>query len=113
MEDQTILVVDGEIDSRHHAVRILRDAGYEVYGTGTAEEALSLMRKHSVSSILLDLALNETDSSRLIRTISGKFPDAEIILTTRQHQPPSEYRRLEVNDYLEKAIDITSLSPPP
>jgi len=109
VEDQTILVVDGEIDSRHHAVRILRDAGYEVYGTGTAEEALSLMRKHSVSSILLDLALNETDSSRLIRTISGKFPDAEIILTTRQHQPPSEYRRLEVNDYLEKPIDAEEL----
>ena len=109
MEGRTILVVDGETDSQRHAVRILREAGYEASGTGDAAEALSVMRKDQPSAVLIDLALNDADPERLIRTISGKHPDTDIILTTRQHQPPRQYRQLDASDYIEKPIDPEEL----
>ena len=109
MEGRTILVVDGETDSQKHAVRILRDAGYEANGTGDAAEALSVMRKDQPSAVLVDLALNDADPERLVRTISGKHPDTDIILTTRQHQPPRQYRQLDASDYIEKPIDPEEL----
>ena len=109
MESRTILVVDGETDSRRHAVRILRDAGYEVQGTGVAAEALSAMRKEPPDAVLVDLALNDADPERLIRTMSGKHSDTDIILTTRQHQPPRQYRQLDVSDYIEKPVDAGEL----
>ena len=109
VEGRTILVVDGETDSRRHAVRILRDAGYEVQGTGVAAEALSAMRKDPPDAVLVDLALNDADPERLIRTMSGKHPDTDIVLTTRQHQPPRQYRQLDVSDYIEKPVDAGEL----
>ena len=109
MEGRTILVVDGEADSRRHAVRILRDAGYDVRETGVAAEALSALRKDPPDAVLLDLALNDADPERLIRTMAGKHPDTDIILTTRQHQPPRQYRRLDVSDYVEKPVDAGEL----
>ena len=109
MEGRTILVLDGETDSRRHAVRILRDAGYDAQGTGVAAEALSAMRKDPPDAVLVDLALNDADPERLLRTISGKHPDADIILTTRQHQPPRPYRQLDVADYIEKPVDAEEL----
>lgn len=109
VEGRTILVVDGETDSRRHAVRILRDAGYDVRDTGVAAEALSAMRKDPPDAVLVDLALNDADPERLIRTMSGKHPDTDIVLTTRQHQPPRQYRRLDVSDYIEKPVDAEEL----
>ncbi len=109
VEERTILVVDGETDSRRHAVRILRDAGYDVRGTGVAAEALSAMRKEPPDAVLVDLALNDADPERLIRTMSAKHPDTDIILTTRQHQPPRQYRQLDAADYIEKPVDAEEL----
>jgi len=109
VEGRTILVVDGETDSRRHTVRILRDAGYDVRGTGVAAEALSAMRKDPPDAVLLDLALNDADPERLIRTMSGKHPDTDIILTTRQHKPPRQFRQLDVGDYIEKPVDAEEL----
>ncbi len=109
MEDRTILVVDGETDSRRHAARILRDAGYAVRETGAAAEALSEMRKDPPDVALVDLALSQADPDRLIRTMSGKYPDTDIILTTRQRQPPRQYRQLDISDYIEKPVDAGEL----
>ena len=105
MEGRKILVVDGEADSRRHAARILRDGGYDVRETGAAAEALSAMRKDPPDAVLVDLALNDADPERLIRTISGKYPDTDIVLTTRQRKAPGQYRRLDVSDYIEKPAD--------
>lgn len=109
MESRTILILDSEIDSQKHAVRILREAGYETNATGDAAQALSIMRKDPPSAVLVDLALNDVDPERLIRTISGKHPDTEIILTTRQHQPPQQYRKFDVSDYINKPVDPEEL----
>lgn len=109
MEGRTILVVDGETDSRRHAARILRDGGYDVRETSAAAEALSAMRKEPPDAVLVDLGLSDTDPERLIRTISGKHPDTDIILTTRQRQAPGQYRRLDVSDYIEKPVDAGEL----
>ncbi len=109
MEGRTILVVDGETDSLRHAVRVLREAGYDVQGTGDAAEALSAMRKNPPDAVLVDLALNDADPERLIRTIAGKHPDTDIILTTRQRQPPRQYRQLDVSDYIEKPVNTEEL----
>ncbi len=109
LEGRTILVVDGETDSRRHAARILRDGGYDVQETGSAAEALSAMRKDPPDAVLIDLALSDADPERLIRTISGKYSGTDIVLTTRQRKAPGQYRRLDVSDYIEKPADAGEL----
>ncbi len=109
MEGRSILVVDGETDSRRQAASILRNAGYDVSETGTAAEALRAARKDPPDIVLVDLALSDADPEQLIRTLSAKHPDTDIMLTTRQHEPPRQYRQLDVSDYIEKPVDAEEL----
>lgn len=109
MEGRSILVVDGESDSRRHAARILRNAGYHVLETSAAAEALRAARKDPPDVVLVDLALNDADPEQLIRTISAKHPGTDIMLTTRQHEPPRQFRQLDVSDYIEKPVDAEEL----
>ena len=109
MEGRTILVVDGETDSRRHAASILRNGGYDVQETGAAAEALRAARSEPPDVVLVDLALSDADPEQLIRTLSAKHPDTEIMLTTRQHEPPRQFRQLDVSDYIEKPVDAEEL----
>ncbi len=109
MEGRSILVVDGEADSRRHAASILRNAGYDVLETGTAAEALRAARTDPPDVVLVDLAMSDADPEQLIRTISAKHPDTDIMLTTRQHEPPRQFRQLDVSDYIEKPVDAEEL----
>ncbi len=109
MEGRSILVVDGETDSRRHAASILRNAGYDVLETGTAAEALRAARTDPPDVVLVDLAMSDADPEQLIRTISAKHPDTDIMLTTRQHEPPRQFRQLDVSDYIEKPVDAEEL----
>lgn len=109
MKGRSILIVDGETDSRRHAASILRNAGYEVLETGAAAEALRAARQDPPDVVLADLALSDADPEQLIRTLSAKHPDTDIILTTRQHEPPRQFRQLDVSDYIEKPVDAEEL----
>ena len=109
MEGRSILVVDGETDSRRHAADILRNAGYDVMETGAAAEALRAARTDPPDVVLVDLALSDADPEQLIRTLLAKHPDTDIMLTTRQHEPPRPYRQLDVSDYIEKPVDAGEL----
>ncbi len=109
MEGRAILVVDGETDSRRHVAGILRNAGYDVLETATAAEALRAARKDPPDVVLVDLALSDADPEQLLRTISAKHPDTDIMLTTRQHEPPRQYRQLDVSDYIEKPVEAEEL----
>ena len=109
MEGRSILVVDGETDSRRHAASILRSAGYDVLESGAAAEALRAARKDPPDVVLVDLALSDADPEQLIRTLSAKHPDTDIMVTTRQHEPPRQYRQLDVSDYIEKPVDAEEL----
>lgn len=109
MKGRSILVVDGETDSRRHAASILRNAGYDVFETGAAAEALRAARTDPPDVVLVDLALSDADPEQLIRTLSTKHPDTDIMLTTRQHEPPRQYRQLDVSDYIEKPVDAEEL----
>lgn len=109
MEGRSILVVDGETDSLRHAAGILRNAGYDVLETGAAAEALRAARTDPPDVVLVDLALSDADPEQLIRTLSAKHPDTDIMVTTRQHEPPRQYRQLDVSDYIEKPVDAEEL----
>jgi DNA-binding NtrC family response regulator len=106
---RNILVIDNEVDSRQYITDILRAEGYDVRDAADAATALRTIREHPPGLILLDLALTDTDPGRLIRTITNKHPDVDIILSTRQRQIPKQTLHLEVSDYIEKPIDPAEL----
>lgn len=109
MSNRPVLVIDNEIDSRRYITDILRDEGYDVRDAVDAATALRAIRENPPGLIILDLALTDTEPDRLIRTITNKHPDVDIILSTRQRQTPKQALNPDVSDYIEKPIDPTEL----
>ncbi|HCQ05128.1 MAG TPA: hypothetical protein DIT99_32705, partial [Candidatus Latescibacteria bacterium] len=109
VSNRPILVIDNEIDSRRYITDILRDEGYDVRDAEDAATALRAIRENPPGLIILDLALTDTEPNRLIRTITNKHPDVDIILSTRQRQTPKQALNPDVSDHIEKPIDPTEL----
>lgn len=104
-----IVVVDEEKDSRRHVAETLQTAGYSVYEVENGVSALQAVRTYTPDIVLLDLALTTADPDRLIKTLTHKYPDIEIVVTTRQREIPDAVRRFEAGDYLGKPVDAEEL----
>ncbi|MBI4552709.1 MAG: sigma-54-dependent Fis family transcriptional regulator [Candidatus Latescibacteria bacterium] len=111
MNPWTILVIDGEQDSRRLVAETLRPEGYTVLEAVDGTAALQVMREATPDLILLDLGLTDIQPERLLRTLKKKNPDCDVILTTRQRRGQSAAQALRqgVDDYAEKPVDPAEL----
>ena len=57
MDEKKILVVDDEIRILNLLRELFSDAGYAVFTAESAEEALDILKKHSIMVMFLDLKL--------------------------------------------------------
>ncbi len=57
MDEKKILVVDDEIQILNLLRELFSDAGYAVFTAESAEEALDILKKHSILVMFLDLKL--------------------------------------------------------
>ena len=105
-----VLIVDDEADIRTSLEAILQEEGYAVATTGTAAEALALLRDASYDAVLLDIWLPDRDGLELLAEIrAGATEDTpEIIMISGHGTIESAVRatKLGAYDFLEKPLSL-------
>jgi signal transduction histidine kinase/CheY-like chemotaxis protein len=111
----TTLVVDDDHDSREVIVASLENAGATALAASSVQEALAVLRRHSVDVLLADIAMPDEDGYSLIRQVrdlesSDMWPITAVALTAYARE---DDRRLAMEAgfqmHLAKPIDSQSL----
>jgi two-component system, NtrC family, nitrogen regulation response regulator NtrX len=105
-----ILVVDDEADIRKLLEEILREEEYAVASTGTATEALILLRDVSYDVMLLDIWLPDRDGLEVLSDIRSLETDnkPEVIIISGHGTIETAVRatKLGAFDFLEKPLSL-------
>ena len=79
-----VLVVDDEPNVRRSFVMFLRHGGHEVEAVSDARAALELLETQAIDVVLTDIVLRRDDGMTLLRHISERWPDIQVVLVTGQ-----------------------------
>jgi len=105
-----ILVVDDETEIRQSLETILREEGYAVASTGTASEALELIRDVEYDVVLLDIWLPDGDGLDVLARIRelGLSAPPEVVIISGHGTIESAVRatKLGAYDFLEKPLSL-------
>jgi two-component system nitrogen regulation response regulator NtrX len=105
-----ILIVDDEADIRRLLEEILREEGYAVASTGSANEALVLLRDVTYDVMLLDIWLPDRDGLAVLNEIRSLDLDnkPEVIIISGHGTIESAVRatKLGAFDFLEKPLSL-------
>jgi two-component system KDP operon response regulator KdpE len=98
-----ILVCDDELQILRALKVILRDAGFEVIATATAQEALDAAAVHPPDAAILDLILPDGDGIELTRVIR-EWSDMPILVLSAVGEEAQKVRALDAgaDDYVTK-----------
>lgn len=78
----SILVVDDDVSVRALAVEYLEGAGYNVVMAYSADNALSVLKEHSVDLMLTDVVMPEKNGFELANIVESKYPDVDIVFSS-------------------------------
>jgi two-component system, NtrC family, nitrogen regulation response regulator NtrX len=105
-----ILVVDDESDIRESLSEILKEEGYSVTSSGTATEALVLLRDSPYDVLLLDIWLPDRDGLDVLAEIrsleSESKPEVIIISGHGTIETAVKATKLGAFDFLEKPLSL-------
>jgi CheY-like chemotaxis protein len=79
-----VLVVEDELLLRMDAVDMIADAGFEVLGAGSADQAIEILEKRSdITAVFTDIQMpGSMDGLKLARAVRGRWPPIKIIATS-------------------------------
>ena len=84
----TCLIADDNREIRVALQEVLHAAGIRVVGAAAdSGDAISLLKRHSPTAIILDLRLGESSGLDLARTAAELAPDTAVILYTSHASP--------------------------
>ena len=105
-----ILIVDDEADIRSSLESILAEEGYAVASTGSAQEALALIRDVDYDVVLLDIWLPDGDGLEVLGKIRemGLSAPPEVVIISGHGTIESAVRatKLGAYDFLEKPLSL-------
>jgi len=108
-----ILVVDDHPLFRHGLVQLLSsDEGFTVCGeSGSAPEALSMIRNLNPSLVIADLSLNGPSGFELTKSIRAEFPRIPVLILSMHDEPTYAVRSLRAgaNGYVTKQDALGSV----
>lgn len=81
-KQNTILIVDDEIEICRSLEELLRECGYSVLSTTNPNNALDLIAKHSVDLAMLDIRMPQLDGLRLLQMIKQEAFEIPVIMIT-------------------------------
>lgn len=113
MEKETILIVEDNHQIAHFwADELLPSWGFQTVVAHDGKSALDILRKRSISLILLDLQLPDMKGLDLLSQLAGEGRNFPTILVTAHgsEQIAVESFRLGVQDYLIKPVDPDALN---
>jgi DNA-binding NtrC family response regulator len=89
---RSVLVVDDEPILRLFACEALEEAGYEVVGASSADEAIALLRRGTpFGAVLTDIEMpGDLDGLELAWNIQAHWPDIAVIITSGRKLPRAD-----------------------
>ncbi len=101
-----ILLTDPDTPFRVALARTLKFKGYIVDQAASVQQMLHLLSRISISLVVVDIRMLNTDGVQLIRRLRQEFPDTHIIILSAgaSVEMTIEAVKLGVKDYLLKPI---------
>ena len=112
MEEEKILVVDDNVDTRDNIKEILEDEGYDVTTASNGVDAVSLINNNPVDCLVLDMRLPGKDGWEVLKEIKPKIDAGlAVIIITAYGDISSAVKavRMGAYDYIEKPFDNDAL----
>ncbi|PGM64782.1 DNA-binding response regulator [Bacillus cereus] len=108
----TILVLEDEIPIRSFIVLNMKRAGFHVLEANTGEEALEILRQHTVQVALLDVMLPGIDGFQVCKAIRENNKKMGIIMLTARVQDEDKVQGLGIgaDDYIAKPFSPVELT---
>jgi len=108
---ESLLVVDDDLDFLETIRLILKNKGYEVATAASASEAISCLKGHFYNVAILDISLPDTDGTELLANITSLQPDITAIMLTGHSSVQNAVKSLNRGAfaYLEKPLDPDNL----
>jgi CheY-like chemotaxis protein len=110
-----VLLADDHADDLNVTAKTLVDAGYRVFKTTTAQDAMDIFRKHNknIELYVLDALLSDLQKQGLVAEIIKDNPNANIVLTSgfsrdfvRKRMPPGSWTFLQKPYETSQLLDI-------
>lgn len=90
---KTVLLVEDSEPIRDAFTILLEDAGYEVLGAATGEEALRLARERMPDLVLLDMGLPDMNGLQVVQQIKADETTAGIVVVALTGRDEASDRR--------------------
>ncbi len=102
-----ILIVDDESNIRKVLRAMLEQEGYSVWEARDGIDALALLKKEDIQTIISDLRMPKLDGMALLKTVTKQYPDIPLIMMTAYETVESAVAALKLGafDYISKPFD--------
>ncbi|TQR35359.1 response regulator transcription factor [Lysinibacillus sphaericus] len=110
MTQETILIVDDEKEIRNLIAIYLKNEGYDVLEASDGEEGLSLLKKHQVHLIVLDIMMPKVDGIEMCMKVR-EIAEMPIIMLSAKSQDMDKIVGLSLgaDDYVTKPFNPLEL----
>src|SRR3989338_2395034 len=107
MSQANILVVDNEPNIRRVLKGLLEQKSYHVFEAEDGVDALTLLKKEEIHTIITDLKMPNLDGLGLLQALSSQYPDIPVIMITAHQTVDSAIRAMKMGalDYISKPFD--------
>jgi DNA-binding NtrC family response regulator len=111
MTPKTLLVVDDEAAMRRNVHDLLSSPSLRVREAEDGNQALSLLRRHNVDVVLLDIQMPGLDGIATLKSIKQQYPDLPVILFTAYGTNERVIEAMEKGayDYIDKPFDAEEI----
>lgn len=112
--EKTVLIIEDESDIRNFIARVLELEGYNVLEAGDGTRGLEIIKKNSISLVLLDLRLPDLEGWAVLREIkhNPEFNAIPVVVLTAIAETIQRKKtlRMGADGYLVKPLSAHSLS---
>jgi DNA-binding NtrC family response regulator len=107
----SLLIVDDEDATRNLCRDVASDAGLEIYGAATTEEALRILDQYPVDIVVTDLQVPQIGGLELLKRIRVTNPEIAVVMLTQYGtiETAIEATRLGATDYVTKPFHVEEL----
>ena len=107
----TVLVVEDEKDQRKLVCDILSASKYNVYSADSVEEAILLLKKHTIDVVFSDWKLGQLSGIELLRYVRQNQPELGFVIATAYGTISHAVEALQqgADDYLPKPFQRQEL----
>ncbi|MBI5789400.1 MAG: sigma-54-dependent Fis family transcriptional regulator [Candidatus Schekmanbacteria bacterium] len=112
MANETILVVDDEVNTRMGLKTALEEEGYNVLVAATGLQAQQILNEQKINLLITDLKMPGIDGLELLKSTRVLSPETAIILMTGYGSIETAVKAMKdgAYDFITKPIDLDKLS---